>query len=115
MKLIYVAGPFRASSSWGIELNVRRAEALGLEVALAGAMPVIPHKNTQHFHGIGADGFWLEGALEIMRRCDAVIVVPNWEDSPGTQGEVREAEKRGQPVFFSLGELKKWLSIVEGS
>lgn len=28
MKVIYVAGPFRAPNSWEIEQNIRRAEAL---------------------------------------------------------------------------------------
>lgn len=130
MKIIYIAGPFRASTAWGIAENVRAAERVGLEVARAGAMPLIPHANTAHFHGEGpqlghdfsasshcrhcligfgdirktevcsmlSDRFWLEGTLELLRRCDAVLLVPGWEKSSGTRAEIEEAERLGIPV-----------------
>ncbi len=124
MKIIYIAGPYRAPTAWRIAENVRAAERVGLEVARAGAMPLIPHANTAHFQGEGpvngphdfgdgigrlckhcgampgeapvchmhsADGFWLDGTLELMRRCDAVLLVPGWESSSGTRAEIEEA------------------------
>ena len=67
MKVIYIAGPFRGDTSWQIECNVRDAEALGLEVARAGAMPLIPHANTRFFDGELTDDFWLRGTLALLR------------------------------------------------
>jgi hypothetical protein len=106
MIVVYIAGPFRARSAWGIAENVRAAERLGLEVARIGMMPLIPHSNTAHFHGELPDRFFLDGTLELMRRCDAVLVLPAWEMSSGARDEVDEAERIGIPVFSDLAALQ---------
>jgi len=111
MKVIYVAGPFRAESAWGIECNVRRAEdAAAFLVTEFGLMPLIPHANTRYFHGMGDDTFWLEGTLELMRRCDAVYMLDGWEASSGSCGEKAEAEGLGMKVFTSSDheEIRRW-------
>jgi nucleoside 2-deoxyribosyltransferase len=99
-RLIYIAGPFRSDSRWQEEQNIRAAEALGYEIALLGAYPVIPHSNTRGYFSDAQPGeFFLDGTLELMRRCDAVIFLPNWQDSTGAIGEHDEAERLGLPVF----------------
>jgi hypothetical protein len=87
MKVVYVAGPFSAPTAWGIAENVRAAERYGLAVARLGAMPLIPHANTAHFHGEGDDHVWIEGTLELLRRCDAAVFIPGWVTSRGSQSE----------------------------
>lgn len=109
MKIVYVAGPFRGPSNWAVQNNVRNAEALSLLVAEAGAMPLCPHKNTQHFDGLLTAQFWIDGTLELLRRCDAMVLVPNWQSSSGTRGEVAEATRLGLPVFHDVDALKAWL------
>ena len=52
MKLIYIIGPYRANIQWILAQNVRNAQMLGFEVGKLGAMPVIPHKNTENFNGL---------------------------------------------------------------
>lgn len=113
MLLVYVAGPFRGPHAWAIAENIRAAERVGLEIANAGAMPVIPHANTAHFHGIGDDSFWLEGTLEIMRACHIVVMTPEWERSSGARAERAEAEAIGMPVhvFSTPAELGAWIKI----
>ena len=44
--------------------------------------------------------FWLAGTLELMRRCDAVLVLPGYSFSEGTKGEIAEADRLGLPVMF---------------
>jgi indole-3-glycerol phosphate synthase len=110
MKLVYVAGPFRAASAWGIEENIRRAERLALEVWRMGAACICPHTNTRHFQGAADDRVWLDGDLEILRRCDAMILVPDWQRSSGARAEVAEADKIGMPVFYGTDELREWLT-----
>jgi len=39
LKIVYVAGRFNADTHWEVEQNVRRAEALAVEVARLGAHP----------------------------------------------------------------------------
>lgn len=112
MKIVYVAGPFRANTAWGIECNVRRAEeAAAMLVMEFGVMPMIPHANTRYFHGMGDDSFWLEGTLELMRRCDALYLIDGWEASSGSRGERAEAERMRFPIFTSENhvDIRRWL------
>jgi len=100
MKVIYVAGPFRGPHAWAIEQNVRRAEAVAYEVFAAGHVALCPHTNTRFFDGALPDQVFIDGTLELMRRCDAVLVLPNWEQSMGTTGEILAAAEIPMPVIF---------------
>jgi nucleoside 2-deoxyribosyltransferase len=110
MKIVYVAGPFRGATAWEVAENVRIAERAGLAVARVGFMPLIPHANTAHFHGECTDEFWLSGTMELMRRCDAVLVVYGWGSSAGTLAEMAEAERVGIPVFKNIDDLTRGLT-----
>lgn len=114
MKIIYVAGPFRAPTAWDIEQNVRRAEAAALDVARIGAMPLCPHTNTRFFHGQLTDGFWLRGTLELLRRCDALYLYDPATEilSAGTRVEVEEALARKIPVLRSIDAVRRWVAGV---
>src|SRR4030066_2171198 len=106
MKVVYIIGPFRASTQWDIAKNVQNAEKLGLEVAKLGAMPLIPHKNAENFNGLLNDDFWIEGTKELLRRADAAITVEalgiDWTKSVGSVGEVGEMHRLDRPTFHSL-------------
>ena len=110
MKVVYIAGPFRGSNSWEMEQNIRRAEALALEVWRLGAACICPHTNTRFFQGAADDAVWLDGDLEILRRCDAVLMVSGWERSSGSKAEREEAVKVHIPVFLLPVSLARWLS-----
>lgn len=109
MRVIYVCGRLRAATGWDVSRNIRAAEEIGFEVAKLGGMPLIPHANTAVFSGTLTDEFWLEGTMELLRRCDAVITVPNWPSSAGARAEVDEAKKLGLPVFHAVWQLADWL------
>ena len=99
MKLIYIAGPFRAKSGWEVEHNIREAEELALIVAETGAVPVCPHTMYRFFNGVLPDQFWLDATLDLLRKCDAILLVPRWRESQGAKGERDEAMSLGIPVF----------------
>lgn len=105
MIVVYIAGPFRGPSAWAIEQNIRRAEALALEVWAAGLVALCPHTNTRFFQGALPDEVWLQGDLELLRRCDAVLLVEGWEQSVGAQAEKTAAEARGIPIFYACTDL----------
>lgn len=107
MKVVYVAGPFRAPTPWEQEQNVRRAEEASLRVWKAGLVAICPHTQTRFFQNSAPDQYWLEGTLEMMRRCDAVLVLPGYEKSVGTLGEITEATLLGIPVFYNIDALIK--------
>jgi hypothetical protein len=100
MKILYVAGAFTAPTSWGIEQNVRAAERVGIYVARLGVMPLIPHANTRHFHGECTDEFWYAGTLELLKRCDGIIMCEGWSDSKGARAEFEYAKQHGMAVFM---------------
>ncbi len=113
LKLIYVAGPFRAKPNpqdqWVQWQNIMNAAALSLEVWKLGAVAVCPHLNTAFFEGSCPAETWLQGDLAILDRCDGVLMTPNWHYSEGARGERDFAVSRRIPVFFSLPELQRWL------
>lgn len=109
MKVVYIAGPFRASNAWEIECNIRRAEGLALEVWRLGCAAICPHTNTRFFQGAADDNVWLEGDIEILKRCDAVITAPMWMDSRGAIAEIVVANASGIPVFHTIDDLIRWM------
>lgn len=113
MKLVYVAGPFSAPDRQGVERNIRAAEELGLEVAKLGLFPVVPHSNTSHpdYETAQPYQFWIDGTLELLRRCDAVVCVAGWERSSGARGECAEALRIGLPVFERLEDLAAVVNV----
>jgi hypothetical protein len=110
LKVIYIAGRFRGANAWEVERNIRKAEELAFAVAELGAMPLCPHTNTRFFDGTLTPEHWLDGTLELMRRCDAVVFTDDWQLSSGARTEHADARDRGQPVFHSIAELGEWLS-----
>jgi hypothetical protein len=109
MKLVYVAGPYRANTEYQVLLNIQAAERLALQIWQAGAACICPHKNTAFFGGAADDNVWLAGDLEIVRRCDAVVCTEDWSTSSGASGEVALARSLGMPVFERFKDFQEWL------
>lgn len=116
MKVVYVAGPFRATNpdgtadQWRQEQNIRAAEALALEVWRLGAAAVCPHTNTRFYQGAAPDAVWLEGDLAILAKCDAVLMAQDWHRSSGARAERDFAIAGGIQVLYSLPDLVLWLA-----
>ena len=112
MKVIYVAGPYRSKSEWGLIKNIREAEDAALEIWRLGAAAICPHKNTAHFGGAHelSNEVWIDGDLEILRRCDAMFLLDGFMDSVGAMTEKKEAERLEIPIFRHLYDLRKWLN-----
>lgn len=125
MMLVYVAGPFAPTAIQREHLpdsedvseremalmvdgyfaeNVTRAERFGLLVAENGHMPIIPHANTRlaAFRRLHDADWWYAATLELMRRCDAVALMPTWLESKGAMNEAREAVALGKPVYLGV-------------
>lgn len=115
--VIYVAGAYRAPTREGVELNIQAARSVGLLCCRKGWSPIIPHSNTGHLDAIDpriGDEFWLASTLELMRRCDAVVLVSGWAHSAGTRAEIEEAMRLGIPVFWSESNLFDAQSFLAG-
>jgi hypothetical protein len=112
----YVAGPYRATTEWGLERNIRLAEGIAINLWSMGYAAICPHKNTANFGGAKGlpDQVWLDGDLSILSRCDLLVAVPGWERSKGTVAELTFATEHGIPVlFWELPEDRVRLSTFD--
>jgi hypothetical protein len=66
-----------------------------------GDVAVCPHLNTANFQGALPDQVWLDGDLVLMKKCDAVLLIPGWHRSVGAREEVKVAVEEGIPVCYS--------------
>ena len=103
MIVIYIAGPFRANGARAVEQNIRRAEDAAYGVWARGHAAMCPHANARWEDPEIGDQVFLDGTLELMRRCDAVLVLPYHQASEGTKGEIAEAKRLGMPVAYLEG------------
>ena len=116
MKVIYIAGRYRDErGEFYVRCNIREAERAALFVWRYGGAALCPHKNTAGLGGaLGLpDSVWLEGDLEILRRCDALWAIPGWESSTGATHEVAEAQRLGIPVLLSHGDVLRYLDSLD--
>uniref|UniRef100_A0A6M3LQ89 DUF4406 domain-containing protein n=1 Tax=viral metagenome TaxID=1070528 RepID=A0A6M3LQ89_9ZZZZ len=105
MKLIYVAGKYNSTSEVGLERNIRHAEEAAKRLWLEGWAVICPHKNTAHFGGLLEDPqkdreLWMAGDKEMVRRCDAIYMLNNWQASGGATEELELAKELGLEIYF---------------
>lgn len=112
-QVVYVAGPFRGPNHWEVEQNIRRAEEVALACWRLGFPTICPHTNTRFFDGAAEDHLWLEGDIEILKRCDIVVLTPDWERSSGARAEV-EFTKTYAGRDIQVYELEDFLAEFGG-
>lgn len=100
MKVAYVAGPYRASHPHAILQNIRRAEAVALKYWKLGYAVICPHMNTRLFDGECPDHVWLDGDLELLKRCDVLVAMTGWQKSTGATAEIELAKSIGLEVIY---------------
>jgi len=112
MRVVMVSGAFKGAAKWIVELNVRRAETVALELWKLGVAVICPHTNTRNFDGAAPEALWARGYLEILRRCDGLVLIPGWDKSEGARVENAFAGHNRIRVFQWPAEaagFKRWL------
>jgi hypothetical protein len=97
--VLFISGPYRAASPDGILSNILAAREVAKAVWQCGAIALCPHTNTMLMDGVLPDSVWLEGDIELLRRCDGVVLLPGWEVSHGSMAEREVAFQARMPVF----------------
>src|SRR3990167_4416251 len=105
MRLIYVAGKYKADTQEGVAENIHHAARVGFELWEKGWAVITPHLNTTfsgiaEFAEIQMKSMWLWGDLRIVEACDAIIMLDNWKDSNGAKVEKAYAEYLGKEIFY---------------
>jgi len=115
MKLIYIAGPYRAGSTFEVTHNIQRAREAAEEVWVAGGAALCPHLNSAYMDGLVDDEAFLEAGLVMLERCDAIRVIshPDGLRSKGTEREFVRARQLGMPVLYSLSDVVGFLGDGE--
>ena len=105
MRTIYVSGPLsncipegydQFHGRWQNELDASR---IAQECIEKGWAVICPHKNTSGFYHIEYEKL-IETDLELVRRCDAILMFGKWQLSPGALREIELAQELGKDVFF---------------
>lgn len=102
--VIYLATPIRPKNGKTVEENVQYAKQLALELWIKGYTVICPAANSDLPISLAEKALeadrWLNGDLEILARCDAVVASPGWELSKGVNGEIKCAVMYGVPVYY---------------
>ena len=95
MLIIYLAHPYSALTLEGVEANVANAEKVGRAMIEKGYGIYIPGKATLHMDLMTESydeipcSYFYELGLEMMSRCDILLLCPGWEDSRGCRLELK--------------------------
>lgn len=122
MLQVYCAGAFSRNPHGTVAENIDAAAKVADAVYSAGAWPVCPHTMGERWAGVWEQQRCLDGTLEQMRRCDAVVMVHNWPHSAGAKHENWVAQFECElPVFYALpdgslpDEFFAWLEEKDGT
>ncbi len=113
MKRVYVAGSYSSNNVIQILDNIREGVRLSTEVLLAGYAPFSPWLD-YHFQLMLRPGEKLtiddyyKYSLAWLIKADAILIVPNSDNSVGTQNEIEIAHEYNIPVFHSLEKLNEY-------
>ena len=110
MKLIYIAGAYRAKTAYERQRNINAAWKAGAELIAHPCnngefFPIIPHMNTANMDGLESDEYFLAGTMETMTRCDGVWNICKGWPSEGVRGEIVRAVKINMPIFRDVEDV----------
>jgi len=106
MKVIYTAGPYSADGDNNVLNNILTARYIARTLWLRGWAVICPHTNNILMNG--PDTTWelfMAGDLELLKRSDAIYMLPGWENSKGAKVEHGIARTLGLPIYYNLDEV----------
>ena len=98
MKIIYVAGRYRARTWLGKVWNIWKARRVAQRLWKEGWVVICPHLNTAMFDEKYP---YIAGDCEIVKRCDAIYMMKNWEKSEGAKIELATAKNSGIEIIYA--------------
>lgn len=97
--VVYVAGPYRGACEDAVFGNIVRAREAAGQLWRMGFTPICPHLNSAFMGGVVRDEVFLLADLDILARCDAVVLIQGWNESGGSLAERDFAVKNGIPLL----------------
>lgn len=115
MKLLYISGHYGDHDKiHGVDHNINEASKVALLAWRAGWAVICPHKNTAGFHHADdiAWSTWMAGDIAILRHCDAILMLPGWQTSPGSVMEWKIARTAGLKILEFSGSVPKPSEVI---
>jgi nucleoside 2-deoxyribosyltransferase len=100
MKIIYIAGPYRAETKLGIIRNILRARKVAKKYWAQWYTVICPHMNSALMDKCAPDEIFLRGGIELLKHADKIVVLPGWKTSEGTCAEIEFAKAKGIPIIY---------------
>ncbi len=100
MKVIYIAGCYRASTEYEVDENIQHAKRAMAKLLREGWVVICAHTMTAHLGGIISDDDLVDRCLELVRRSDTIYLLKGWEDSVGSNAEFKLAQDLGLSILY---------------
>lgn len=100
--LIYVSGPYSGTPEQ-TKNHIAAARQVSIKLWEMGHAVICPHLNTANFELDCKATYeqYIEGDLNMIARCDALVMLPGWEGSKGAKIEYSYASALDIPIFQS--------------
>jgi len=112
---VYVAGSYSADNVIDVLRNIGRGEKACADLFAMGFAPFCPWHDKSYVMDRPDDDFtvqqFYEYSMAWLEVSDVVLVMPNSENSTGTQAEIERAGELEIPVFYDIGDLVAWAVI----
>jgi hypothetical protein len=116
--VVFISGPYMGNvrnydhtNYFNIDRNINRAAEAAAGLAREGITFFCPHLHSAHFEVITPDvlpAFWYDLDLHFLRACNAILLLPGWQESKGCKVELEEANLQHFPVFYTVEEVVDW-------
>ena len=100
MKVVYIAGQYRAETINKLYENIQTARKYAFKYWHKGYVVICPHLNTMFMDGNDTDNIFLKGDHELLKRSDILVLMPNWGKSKGAVEEYKIAKDRKMKIIY---------------
>jgi len=102
MRIVYVAGAYRARTIFGVLWNILKARWVAIKLWKWGYAVICPHMNTALFPHEGRIDY-IKGDLAMLDRLkeghDCLVLIPGWQKSTGANDELERAHNISLKVY----------------
>ena len=110
-KRIYIAGPYSADNLIDYEAHKRIGRAMGAYLTAHGYAPYCPFLDSVYLEGVYGDAITVKDLQEVsmayVETCEAMLILPGWENSKGTKAEIKRAKELNLPVYYDRDKFEK--------